>query len=241
MITKSIMKNLAKLIVVSVFGLGALFMFLTSVDLSGIGSVVMAQVAPQATPTPVAANITANKPPAVNSNAATSTNTAKPPAAGDKKIQKNFTLGKESLSEYGEVPFDHDTHASAKYSPDGKSVVGCAECHHTDQPKSALKPPLVTSERDVTLTMASWQASPQKVSECRACHFQDGSVPDNKTMPTATYVDGGKSVVKDLNNELAYHINCNTCHDAAFAARPEVKKKPGFATSKDCMICHKPN
>jgi hypothetical protein len=28
------------------------------------------------------------------------------------------------------------------YSPDGKSPIACTECHHTDQPKSALKPPL---------------------------------------------------------------------------------------------------
>ncbi len=223
------MKNLAKLIVISIFGLGVVFLFLGSIDLSGVGSAVTAQVAVKPTPTPA--------------NPATNTNAVKPasPAAGDKKIPKNFTLGKDSLSEYGEVAFDHDTHANNKYSPDGKSVVGCADCHHTDQPKSALKPPLVTSERDVTLTMESWRASSQKVNECRACHFQEGSVPDGKTMPSASYTDGGKSTSKDLNNELAYHINCNTCHDAAFKARPELKKKPGFAASKDCTICHKAN
>lgn len=230
------MKNLAKMIVISVFGLVALSLFLGSVDLSGIGSIVGAQVGPKATPTPTASNAAANTP------APGIANTVKPlPAANDKKIAKSFTLGKDSLSEYGDVAFDHETHAGGNYSPDGKSVVGCAECHHTDQPKSALKPPLVTSERDVTLTMASWKASPQKVSECRACHFQDGSIPDGKTMPSAAYTDGGKSVSKDLNNELAYHINCNTCHDAAFKARPELKKKTGFATSKDCAICHKTN
>jgi hypothetical protein len=148
-------------------------------------------------------------------------------------MKKKFVLGQDSLSEYGEAPFDHDTHAFGKYNPAGDAVVGCVECHHTDQPKSAMKPPLVTSERDVVLTFETWQASNQKVNECRACHFQDGNVPEGKVMPTANG--------KDLNNELAYHINCNTCHDAAFKLRPELKKKPGFATSKDCTICHVSN
>ncbi|MEO6051480.1 MAG: cytochrome c3 family protein, partial [Pyrinomonadaceae bacterium] len=190
-----------------------------------------------AKPTPPAGNMPAN--------ANTAANTAKPSAppapAGDKSIPKHFTLAKDSQSEYGEVAFNHDAHAFQNYSSDGKSVMGCAECHHTDQPKSALKPPLVTSGRDVTLTIDSWKTTAQKVNECRACHFQDGSIPDGKEMPSATYTDGGKSTTKDLTNELAYHINCNTCHDAAFKLRPELKKKPGFATTKDCTTCHKTN
>jgi cytochrome c553 len=97
----------------------------------------------------------------------------------------------------------------------------------------------MTSERDVTMTFEVWKASSQKVTDCRACHFQDGNVPEGKTMPKATYTDAGKSTTKDMNNQLAYHINCNTCHDAAAKLRPELKKKPGFATSKDCAVCHK--
>ena len=212
------MKNLGKLVVVSSFAVLAAFAFSCGLARSESGSALLAA----ATPTP-----------AVN----TAANAAKPPApaapSGDKKITKTFKLAKDSLSEYGEVTFDHETHAGGNYSPDGKSPIGCTECHHTDQPKSALKPPLKTSERDVVLTMATWQASNQKVNECRTCHFQDGSVPDGKEMPT----QGGK----DLNNELAYHINCNSCHDAAFKARPELKGKKGFATSKDCLICHTKN
>jgi hypothetical protein len=167
--------------------------------------------------------------------------TPPPAAASDKTMAKSFVLGKDSVSEYGEAPFDHENHAFKNYSPDGKSPIACVECHHTDQPKSALKPPLKTSEREVTLTFETWKASSQKVSSCRECHFQDGSVPDDKTMPTATYTEGGKSVTKDLNNELAYHINCNTCHDKAAALRPELVPKPGFAIGKDCTKCHKKN
>ena len=220
------MKNLAKMIVLLIFALGAALALFSSIDTSRFGSVALAQAKPTATP--AAANTAANKP------AAPAPTT--PPATGgggDKSIPKSFTLAKDSLSEYGETHFDHDAHAFQKYSPDGKSVVGCVECHHTDQPKSALKPPLVTSERDVTLTIDVFKTSTQKVSECRTCHFQDGSAPEGKTMPTARG--------KDMNNQNAFHINCNVCHDDAFKARPELKSKKGFATSKDCLICHTKN
>lgn len=218
------MKNSAKIMVIVFFGVFMFGLILNSACGSATGSGAI--ISASATPTPAAANNTATPAP------------AKPaPAAGGKEIAKTFTLAQDSQSEYGEVAFNHENHAFKMYSPDGKSVMGCVECHHTDQPKSALKPPLVTSERDVALTMDVYKASPQKVSECRACHFQDGNVPDGKTMPTATYASG----TKDMTNELAYHINCNTCHDAAFKARPELKSAPGFATSKDCTICHKKN
>jgi len=234
------MKNLAKLVVVSVFAASALIVFLGSFESSRTGSSALAQVAVKPTP-PTNANAAANT--AANTSGAANANVVKPaaPAAGDKTMTKEFVLSKDSLSEYGDSPFNHENHAFKNYSPDGKSVVGCVECHHTDQPKSALKLPLVTSERTVTLTFDSWKASTQKVSECRACHFQDGNVPEDKTMPTVTYTEGGKATPKDLNNELAYHINCNTCHDNAFKLRPELKSKPGFATGKDCMTCHKKN
>lgn len=238
------MRNLTKLVIVLFFGTVAVFVLLNDAERSPS----LAQVAGRPTPTPVGnANMRANANAAANAarptaNAASAVaNTGTPTAAGDKKIPKSFTLGKDSQSEHGEVPFDHDTHAFKMYSPDGKSVVGCVECHHTDQPKSALKPPLVTSERDVVLTLASWQASTLKVKECRSCHFQTGNVPDNATMPTAAYTERGKQVTKDLNNELAYHINCNTCHDAAAKLRPELKSRAGFAISTDCKTCHRPN
>lgn len=219
------MKNSAKLTVIAVFGVFVLGLILNNAGGLEASSRTIAKGI--ATPTPPAANMPAT--PAL----------AKPGPApvGGKEIEKSFTLAKDSQSEYGEVAFNHENHAFKNYSPDGKSVMGCVQCHHTDQPKSALKSPLVTSERDVALTMEVYKASPQKVSECRACHFQDGNVPDGKTMPTAIYASG----TKDMTNEFAYHINCNTCHDAAFKARPELKSAPGFATSKDCTICHKKN
>jgi hypothetical protein len=225
------MKNLAQVVVVSIFGLCCMMSF--SCSNSGASSYLAGG---PATPSPKAA---ANSAPSEPANKAPAGEPAVNP--NGRKIPKEFTLGTDSLdSEKGEVPFDHDSHAFKQYTPDGKAVMACVECHHTDQPKSALKPPLSTSEREQTLTMAFWQSSNIKVTHCRDCHFQAGNVPEGKEMPKATYTEGGKSVTKSLDNQLAYHINCNTCHDAAAKLRPELVKKPGFAVGKDCMRCHKP-
>jgi Zn-finger protein len=142
---------------------------------------------------------------------------------------KEVTLSKDSQSDkYGEVPFN-------KYSPDGQSVLSCVECHHIDQPPASLKPPLKTSERTVLLTTESLAAADAKpVKSCRACHLQAGD--DSAPMPTVQYPD--KPAPTKLNNEVAYHLNCNLCHDKAIAARPALKGKvPG---SNDCIPCHKP-
>jgi hypothetical protein len=223
------MKNLTKLIVIAVFVLFASVLCVNKLIFSDTGSMVSAQTTAQ--PTPPAANAPAANA-NVNTNAAVNAN-ANAAGTADKTIPKQFTLAKDSLSEYGEVVFNHETHAFGQYSDDGKSVIGCVVCHHTDQPKSALKPPLATSESEVALTFDVWKKSGQKVKDCRSCHFQEGNIPDGKSMPVA-----GE---KEITNELAYHINCNTCHDAAAKLRPDLKKKPGFATTNDCTICHKKN
>jgi len=149
---------------------------------------------------------------------------------------KQVTLDQDSQSDkYGEVAFNHENHATKMYSIDGKSVLTCVECHHTDQPAAALKPPLKTSEREVTLTAAVLQAADAKpVKTCRSCHLQAGD--DSATIPSVTYPD--KPAPVKLTNEIAYHTNCNICHDKAIAARPALKGKvPG---SNDCVSCHKP-
>jgi hypothetical protein len=149
---------------------------------------------------------------------------------------KQVVLDKDSQSDkYGEVQFNHENHATKSYSVDGKSVLACVECHHTDQPASALQPPLKTSERPVALTAAVLEAADAKpVKGCRACHLQAGD--DSATIPSVTYP--GKTAPTKLTNEVAYHMNCNICHDKAIAARPALKGKvPG---SNDCLSCHKP-
>jgi hypothetical protein len=149
---------------------------------------------------------------------------------------KEVALSKDSQSDkYGEVPFNHENHATKKYSPDGEATLTCVECHHTDQPPSGLKPPLKTSERTVVLTAALLETPDSKpVKGCRACHLQAGD--DSAPIPTVQYPD--KPAPTKLTNEVAYHLNCNICHDRALAARPALKGKvPG---SNDCLPCHKP-
>ena len=149
---------------------------------------------------------------------------------------KEVVLGKDSQSDkYGEVPFNHENHATKTYSVDGKSVLNCVECHHTDQPATALVAPLKTSERGVALTAKLLEAADAKpVKGCRACHLQAGD--DSATIPSVTYA--GKTTPTKLTNEVAYHTNCNICHDKAITARPTLKGKvPG---SNDCLPCHKP-
>jgi cytochrome c553 len=151
-----------------------------------------------------------------------------------KEQPKKVVHAKDSLDEkWGESPFDHETHSLKSYNPDGKSVTSCVFCHHTDQPKENLKPPLVTSERAVVLTaevLKDPAAGP--VKSCRSCHLQAGD--DSKPLPVITKAD--KQV--KLDNENAYHINCFECHDAAIKARPELATKISGSDPKGCGKCH---
>jgi Zn finger protein HypA/HybF involved in hydrogenase expression len=156
-------------------------------------------------------------------------------ATESKTQPKDVVLSKDSQSDkYGEVAFSHLNHATKNYNPEGTAVLTCVECHHTDQPPANLKAPLKTSERAVVLTTAALEAADAKgVKKCRDCHLQAGD--DSAPMPTVQYAD--KPAPTKLTNEVAYHLNCNLCHDRAIAARPALKGKvPG---SNDCVPCHK--
>ncbi|HXM35129.1 MAG TPA: cytochrome c3 family protein, partial [Pyrinomonadaceae bacterium] len=149
---------------------------------------------------------------------------------------KEVTLLKDSQDDkWGEVPFNHENHSIKKYSPDGAAVVSCVECHHTDQPASALKAPYKTGERDVVLTTAVLEKADSKpVKTCRACHLQKND--DSAPIPEVTYPK--ETEPTKLTNKVANHNNCNVCHDKAIEARPALKGKiPGSA---DCSPCHKP-
>ena len=151
-----------------------------------------------------------------------------------KEQPKKVKLDTDSLDDkWGQVAFDHETHSLKNYNPEGKSVTSCVVCHHTDQPKENLKPPLVTSERNVVLTtqvLKDTAATPVKT--CRACHLQAGD--DSKPLPVIT--KDGKQVKMD--NENAYHMNCFECHDAAIKAKPELASKISGSDPKGCIKCH---
>ena len=151
-----------------------------------------------------------------------------------KEQPKKVVHGKDSLDDkWGESPFDHETHSLKNYNPDGKSVTSCVFCHHTDQPKESLKPPLVTSERNVVLTAEVLKdAAAGPVKSCRSCHLQAGD--DTKPLPVITK---NEKQLK-LDNENAYHINCFECHDAAIKNKPELAAKISGSDPKGCGKCH---
>ena len=158
------------------------------------------------------------------------------PPKESKTQPKELILAKDSQSDkYGEVAFNHENHSTKNYSIDGKTVIACVECHHTDQPATALKLLLKTSERSEALTAKLLEAAEAKpVKGCRACHLQAGD--DSAPLPSVTYPD--KPAATKLTNEVAFHLNCNVCHDKAITARPTLKGKiPG---TNDCLTCHKP-
>jgi len=160
--------------------------------------------------------------------------TIQQPARESKELPTKVKLDTDSLDDkWGEVAFDHETHSIKKYNPDGASVTACTFCHHTDQPKESLKPPLTTSERNVVLTVdVLKEAAAAPVKSCRHCHLQAGD--DSKPLPLMT--KDGKQVKMD--NEHAYHINCFECHDAAIKAKPELAQKISGSDPKGCNKCH---
>jgi cytochrome c553 len=151
-----------------------------------------------------------------------------------KEQPKKVKLDTDSLDDkWGEVAFDHETHTLKNYTPDGKTVGTCVECHHTDQPKENCKPPLVTSERIVVLTAEVLKdAAAGPVKMCRGCHLQAGD--ESKPLPVIT--KDGKQL--KIDNEVAYHTNCFACHDAAIKARPDLTTKISGSDPKGCVKCH---
>ena len=60
--------------------------------------------------------------------------------AQSKDQPKKVKLDTDSVDDkWGEVAFDHTNHTTKNYSIDGKSLITCVECHHTDQPKPILR------------------------------------------------------------------------------------------------------
>src|SRR6266481_5157207 len=151
-----------------------------------------------------------------------------------KEQPKKVKLDTDSLDDkWGEVAFDHETHSIKSYNPDGKTVTSCVFCHHTDEPKESLKPPRITSERNVALTADVLKdAAAAPVKGCRTCHLQAGD--DSKPLPVIK--KDGKDL--KLDNEAAYHTNCFACHDAAIKARPDLAAKISGSDPKGCAKCH---
>ena len=157
--------------------------------------------------------------------------TADVSAQDGKKPPEVITLGADA--KLGSIKFNHLDHITKKRSADGTCQIACVECHHTDQPKEKLTPPLMTSERNVSLTADVLKdAAAAPVKGCRSCHLQAGD--DSKPLPVIK--KDGKDL--KLDNEVAYHTNCFACHDAAIKARPDLATKISGSDPKGCVKCH---
>ena len=163
-------------------------------------------------------------------------------AQGGQAPKDEYKLSTDSKKDKAKsisVPFSHVNHATKNYSIDGTKPIGCVECHHTDQPaaEAAKHPPLKSAhpaDRTVTLT-AETAKDPKtpKVESCRACHAQEGDKPKiGAAIPEVTYEGDTDPTV--LDNEQAYHRNCNGCHDQATELR-KIKTAP---TNNECIKCH---
>ena len=163
-------------------------------------------------------------------------------AQGGQAPKDNYVLSTDSKKDKTKslpVPFSHVNHATKNYSIDGTKPIGCVECHHTDQPaaEAAKHPPLKSAhpaDRTVTLTAETVKdAKTPEVPTCRACHAQEGDKPKLlAAIPEVTYE--GDTDPTTLTNELAYHNNCNGCHDKA----TELRKLKTAPTNNECNKCH---
>jgi len=134
-----------------------------------------------------------------------------------------------------EAAFDHVKHSTdLRYSIDGKTVTACVECHHTAQPSAPKgQEYLKRFDRKDILTAKQLETSKEPVQSCRACHFQSGTEETDEFPPeSVTYPKSmKKSETGRLINEIAYHVNCNSCHDAV---RKRDKKALAPAGCNDC-------
>ena len=135
-----------------------------------------------------------------------------------------------------EALFDHTKHSmEMSHSLDGKTITACVVCHHTEQPSAPPDQPYLKKfMRKEVLTAKQLETSKQPVKSCRACHFQpsteetDEFPPESVTYPKAS----GKPPSGKLTNDVAYHENCNSCHEAA------KKRDPALKAPQTCGDCH---
>lgn len=135
-----------------------------------------------------------------------------------------------------EAAFDHVKHSTLpEYSLDGKTVAACVDCHHTDQAAAPKGQEFLKKfERKETLTAKQLEASKEPVKSCRACHFQASAEETDEYPPkSVTYPpEMNRPPSGKLTNEIAYHLNCNTCHDTA------KKRDPKTKAPQACADCH---
>jgi hypothetical protein len=135
-----------------------------------------------------------------------------------------------------EAAFDHVKHSTLPaYGADGKTISACIECHHTDQPAAAKGMEFLTKfERKEVLTTKQLETSKEAVKSCRACHLQASAEETDDYPPKSVSYpkEMNRPPSGKLTNDIAYHLNCNTCHDAT------KKRDPKTKAPSTCTDCH---
>ena len=160
-------------------------------------------------------------------------------AQDGRKPKDETVLG--PYAKLGGVKFSHIEHITKNRSVDGTKPIACVECHHTAQPASEVvkHPPHKTAfpaDRTTTLTADLLEKDPSAppVNVCTDCHARAGMKP--KLLPEIPKITiEGTAEPITLDNQQAFHRNCNSCHDAV-AKTGRASTGP---TSKKCVACHK--
>jgi hypothetical protein len=159
-------------------------------------------------------------------------------SAQGSKPPETIVLGKDA--KLGQVAFNHLKHISENRGADLSKPIACVDCHHTAQPaaEAAKHPPHKTvwpADRTTTLTLDLLASDPNALgAKCRDCHARTGEKPKLlPAIPTVKFEGSAEPTV--MNNQQAFHHNCNDCHDAVAKAKPDSTGP----TSKKCTTCHK--
>jgi cytochrome c553 len=156
-----------------------------------------------------------------------------------RKPKDEFVLG--PYAKLGGVKFSHIDHATKNRSVDGTKPIACVECHHTAQPasevvKHSLHKTAWPADRSTTLTADLFEKDPSAppVTACTDCHARAGMKPKLLPEIPKIKIDGSAEPIT-LDNQQAFHRNCNSCHDE-IAKTGRATTGP---TSKKCVACHK--
>ena len=156
-----------------------------------------------------------------------------------RKPKDEYILG--PYAKLGGVKFSHTDHITKNRSIDGTKPIACVDCHHTAQPASeVVKHPLHKTawpaDRTTTLTAELLEKDPTAppVNACTECHARTGTKP--KLLPELPKIKvEGVAEPITLDNQQAFHRNCNSCHDEV-AKTGQATTGP---TAKKCVACHK--
>ena len=156
-----------------------------------------------------------------------------------RKPKDEYILG--PYAKLGGVKFSHTDHITKNRSIDGTKPIACVDCHHTAQPASeVVKHPLHKTawpaDRTTTLTAELLEKDPiaPPVNACTECHARTGTKP--KLLPELPKIKvEGVAEPITLDNQQAFHRNCNSCHDEV----AKTGRATTGPTAKKCVACHK--